>query len=67
MAMLSTELDCLELGCGRKVQRFAAHDIEVIESCKQSLIRHSAESSKHKHADRNVDNKDRSHEVSDVE
>lgn len=24
MAMLSTELDCLELGCGRKEQRFPA-------------------------------------------
>lgn len=52
---------------GEKCKDLQLYDIEVLESCKQSLIRHSAESSKHKHADRNVDNKDRSHEVSDVE
>lgn len=52
---------------GGKSKDFQLYDIEVLESCKQSLIRHSGESSKHKHADRNVDNKDHSHEISDVE
>lgn len=52
---------------GRKCKDLQLYDKEVLESYKQSLIRHSGESSKHKYADRNVDNKDHSHEVSDVE
>lgn len=52
---------------GGKCKDLQLYDREVLQSCKQSLIRHSGESSKHKNADRNVDNKDHSHEVSDVE